>query len=124
MDDLVNFLRARLDEDELIARDASVEAWTKAEAPSIFVMSVNGLVAETSAFTDALHIARHDPARVLAEVDAKRQALAHYERIQQHTRNSDGGADYIFAEGAVRKQAEYMALAYADHPDYRDEWRP
>lgn len=70
------------------------------------------------------HIVRHDPARVLAEVDAKRQALDHYERVRTHLAMSDGGDDYIFAEGAVHKQIQYMALPYASHPNYLKDWRP
>lgn len=62
------------------------------------------------------------PARMLREVEAKREALAHYERIQQHTRQ--GGDAYVLAEGAVSKQIQIMATAYADRPGYREEWRP
>ncbi|MET9465815.1 DUF6221 family protein [Streptomyces sp. NPDC006544] len=128
MDDLVQFLRARLDEDELIARDASVGAWTKAEAPSIFVMSANGLVAETSAFTDARHIARHDPARVLAEVDAKRQILDVH--ASEDTGDPFDGCrtcswrDYMDVLH-VRwpcPTLRLMLTPYSDHPDYRAEW--
>ncbi|MFD7861849.1 DUF6221 family protein [Streptomyces sp. NPDC059783] len=67
------------------------------------------------------HIARHDPARVLRDVEAKRQAIEHYEQIQALTQDPDA---YVLAEGAVMKQMQIMALPYADHPDYRDDWRP
>lgn len=68
------------------------------------------------------HVVRWNPARVLREVEAKRQALAHYERIRQHTRQGDEA--YVLAEGAVSKQIQIMATAYADRPGYREEWRP
>jgi hypothetical protein len=70
----------------------------------------------------AAFIAAHDPARVLREVDAKREALAHYERIRQHTRQ--GGEAYVLAEGAVAKQIQIMAVAYTDRPGYRESRRP
>ncbi|MFJ3839453.1 DUF6221 family protein [Streptomyces sp. NPDC090054] len=139
MDDLVQFLRARLDEDEQGCRAATAGPWyvLGGEASEYAIHTTTDCaptaadVAATAYYgggiwerADAEHIARHNPARVLAEVDAKRQALAHYERIVQHTLKSDGGADYLFAEGAVRKQIQYMALPYAGHLDYRPIWAP
>lgn len=147
---LVQFLRARLDEDEQAADRAAALCGCHPAAASwefrdgddeedgrihvvddphpILLGKRRRLARRWNRSCDGLfaaqHIVRHDPARVLAEVDAKRQALDHYERIQGHTLKSDGGADYIFAEGAVRKQLQFMALAYADHPDYRAEWAP
>ncbi|MFJ3923030.1 DUF6221 family protein [Streptomyces sp. NPDC090022] len=139
--DLVQFLRARLHEDELIARSVQDRStpWDGQWVPdgTNVLRTKNGHVLTYGhATTDGRdlpmplkpglvdHWARHDPARVLAEVDAKRQALNHYERIQQHTKKSNGGDDYILAEGAVCRQIEFMALPYADHPDYRTEWAP
>jgi hypothetical protein len=127
MDDLVQFLRARLDEDERMAvatlwdGSGNEAGWSLIASATVGVGRDSIYVADTEV---ARHIARHDQARVLAEVDAKRQALAHYERIQQHTRRSDGGNDYLFAEGAVRRQIQYMALPYRDDPGYRPEWAP
>jgi hypothetical protein len=54
--------------------------------------------------SDAAHIARHDPARVLADVKAKRAIIG--------DEWSDPGWDVLCA----------LASAYADHPDYREEW--
>jgi hypothetical protein len=68
------------------------------------------------------HIVRHDPARVLREIEAKRQALAHYERIRQHTRQGDEA--YVLAEGAVAKQIQIMASTYDQRPGYLEKWRP
>jgi hypothetical protein len=50
------------------------------------------------------------------------EALAHYERIRQHTRQ--GGEAYVLAEGAVAKQIQIMAVAYTDRPGYRESRRP
>ena len=51
------------------------------------------------------HIARWDPARVLAECEAKRQLI---ERV--------GNPDWA--------GFRILALPYADHPDYQQEWKP
>jgi len=56
---------------------------------------------------EADHIARWDPARVLAECEAKRRLIALGEK--------DSYWDDVL---------RLLALPYADHPDYRDEWRP
>lgn len=82
------------------------------------------------AFAEGDHIARHDPARVLAECEAKRRI------VEEH---SDGGKDWDgqrfvhwCRRCAGRRGHEpwpcptlrALALPYADHPDYRQEWRP
>lgn len=93
MDELVTWLRAQLDDDERAAR-----AWLPFGNP-------------TDADRD--HFARHDPLRVLAEVDAKRRiidwALAWLEREV-----APWNADLI----------RMLALPYADRAGYREEWRP
>lgn len=63
------------------------------------------------------HIARHDPARVLAECEAKRQIV---EMAWVHL----GDDDYAWGmEEAKRQILAVLALPYADHPDYREEWK-
>ena len=55
------------------------------------------------------HMARHDPARVLAECAAKRAIVEQAER-------TDSGwweSNYI----------AILAAVYADHPDYQPEWK-
>lgn len=77
------------------------------------------------------HIARHDPARVLAECEAKRQVLSLLDIAEQHSDRVRRSA----SEYRVVSQAEVpcavllcvvqrLALPHADHPDYRPEWRP
>lgn len=63
---------------------------------------------------NAEHIARHDPARVLAEVDAKRRI------IEVAIGEMDHG-DFGWAWSQV---LALLALPYADRPGYQDEWRP
>lgn len=67
--------------------------------------------------TDALHIARWDPARVLAEIAAKRRILA-LEPDGDHGGYPDGYSS------AKHEALALLALPYADHPDYREQWRP
>jgi hypothetical protein len=84
------------------------------------------------------HIARHDPARVLAECEAKRRVVEAYR--QEQARRDAYEADEARAveddqKAALRRSTaarcrgleiavELLALPYAIHPDYRDEWRP
>ncbi|MFB6626495.1 MULTISPECIES: DUF6221 family protein [unclassified Streptomyces] len=140
MDDLMAFIRARLDEDEQTARAAAEpESWMELDReprPSWYVQywadpDVAAVIAdpESSAYPvvttaegmseddadrRAAHIARHDPARVLAEVEAKRRILSAYE-------NYDNDAPELDVPESVLR---LLALPYADHPDYRKEWRP
>jgi hypothetical protein len=66
---------------------------------------------------EAQHIARHDPARVLAEVAAKRRIL-------------DDCASYVDEEGdAVTDGLSWrvvalLAVPYAGNAGYRPEWAP
>jgi hypothetical protein len=129
VDDLVQWLGEQLDEDERIARAAG-EA-ERADAWSILPNSYGGVLDGTGsrsiavgygdvmAPATATHIAAHDPARVLREIDAKRDLL----------RFAEGIHDYheTFTRGVAARLGETLrlyALAYADRPGYREEWRP
>jgi hypothetical protein len=107
-DDLVAFITARLDEDERCARGAernSVGAeWTAVDLQSGYDARMDE------------HIARHDPARVLREVAAKRRILAaaaEYSPELEHGDNGEWAFDLVVRE---------LAAAWSDHPDYRAEW--
>lgn len=140
MDDLVQFLSARLDED---ARAAKLMAefypvpWDVADRGWMAHVMADGpgyrevvRLEQWSGMPDGKgspdlgeiieHIARHDPARVLADVDAKRQIIAEYERYAAERRRAMGG--WYTAEASLILAA--LASVYADHPDYRAEWRP
>jgi hypothetical protein len=141
-DDLIAFLRARLDEDEAIARGATVGPWRvndEAFAETIYGPSNEAVVAggrwggEAPVFDsteDAIHIARHDPARVLAEVEAKRELLKLHRSVGRRSTGSGGGivedcqiCDHFPAQYPCAT-LRLLALPYVDHPDYRQEWRP
>jgi hypothetical protein len=78
----------------------------------------------------AEHIARWDPARVLAEVDAKRRILDEVVEdatgldmsvdLDRRTRPRDEVTEPYLGDVLVR----LLALPYADRPGYREEWRP
>jgi hypothetical protein len=112
--DLVAFLNARLAEDEEAARRATDGPWHQAG------MSVRGrgraygtgkedviLVIRHTWPQEAAHICRHDPARVLREVAAKRAILSSY----------TAAPDWV-----GREDVGHLAAVYSDHPDYREEW--
>lgn len=134
MDDLVTWLRAQLDNDERMARAADVKQgdpdWrvspvviTRGEhftvrsvrdaRPIARVQRLDGDEGEPAAILDgaavAEHIANWDPARVLAEVAAKRRVIEWL-----HPVDRTGMASILLRT---------LALPYADCPGYRDEWR-
>jgi hypothetical protein len=127
--DLVVFLRARLDEDEQVAR-ATVEApWiVPAYDPTVVKpYGSDGLIVRASGPGAAEHIALHDPARVLAEVDAKRRIVALCEpSLVEVTAYGQTEREFIpgngppWGDGVLR----LLAAPYADHPDYDPAWRP
>jgi hypothetical protein len=124
IDDLVTWLRAQLDEDEQIAREAADEGdgqWRLATYQDGTTTAWHGEVEVMTSLdgTDAVHIRNWDPARVLAEVDAKRRIL------DEHL----PGTDPCDAHDASLRTIEcntlrFLALPYADRPGYRPEWAP
>jgi len=161
-DDLVTWLRAQLDDDERIATDAANKAaaeyatadrladnfeppydgthWTR-DYDHIFVVDPRPArtrkvqIADCGygAFALTPHIARHDPARVLREIDAKRQLLT------AHAPGRPKGRPTMLAhcQSCTTTQAwddvanesnclslRLLALPYADRSGYREEWRP
>ncbi|MCF3101806.1 hypothetical protein IPZ58_09440 [Streptomyces roseoverticillatus] len=136
---LVAFLRARLDEDEQTAQAAAAGPWIRHEhVAGVHVddgtedRKYGTAVADCRrvrngyGVPNALHIARHQPARVLAGVAALRSVLD----LHDHPETSDGLPDSLNRfTSAVQRQVigdvlRHLALPYADHPDYREEWRP
>lgn len=112
-DEIVAWLRARLDEDEKAAADArdDVESWWQDPAQDS---------------PAELHIARHSPERVLREVEAARRVLDMWQdpdTIEESINYAVSSADYQIASAdTVDRIVRVMASAYADHPDYRAQW--
>ncbi|MFE7128935.1 DUF6221 family protein [Streptomyces sp. NPDC057617] len=90
MDDVVDFLRARLDDDERVARaatpgpwrlDSTIHAELLNAGDGTTVIGGGRWGGEASVFEsteDAIHIAEWDPSRVLREIDAKRRIVDIY----------------------------------------------
>jgi hypothetical protein len=138
--DLAEFLRARLDEDERIARGVQDGSppWDGQWIPDgpHALRTRNGHVLACSTVTTdgrdlpidlkpglVEHWARHDPARVLAEVAAKRRLLDEtYPELQWA--DSAAAGEWNADQEAALDFLKILALPYAGHPGYRPEWAP
>jgi hypothetical protein len=138
--DLSGFLLARIAEDEAVSR-AAVER--NGATWSTYDLDHNGVrITGTTEFgnprayrgDDALwddegalgmfeetaaHVVRHDPARVLAECDAKRRIVELCQRLEHKRMN-----DNLWNIDEDEEILAALALPYANHPDYREEWKP
>jgi len=127
MSDLVEFLRARLDEDQRAAqavphrgpfrlRPGADAIWVDSADDTLTVALVP-IPAEAMAG----HIARHDPARVLADIAAKRAVIGHIEAMD----HGGARAHEQFRQWEVSGEDIlcHLAAVYADHPDYDPAWR-
>lgn len=125
---LTEFLLARIAEDEAAAKRRVGTGFERFEfTPHVdkaggrigwWLDDWNG----TSFIDVAEHIARHDPARVLAECEAKRRIVKKYAEADA---NESVTWDNIACGewNAYEYAAKVLALPYADHPDWREEWR-
>jgi hypothetical protein len=132
MDDLVTWLREQIDEDEQVARradHADPAPWcTEGHERDARVLTYTGGVFHGSSgdmrLAVAEHIARHDPARVLREVKAKRRILdgiaSRLDEDEDDHRWEGADAE---TDGMASTVLRLLALPYADRPGYRDEWR-
>lgn len=98
MSGLTDFLLARIAEDEAAAQDC--KEWS-------------------DCFSCPTH-ERFDTRRVLAECEAKRRI------VERHMAYGRYNVD-IFRDGytaALEDVLRALSLPYADHPNYREEWKP
>jgi hypothetical protein len=126
MNELVQFLRARLDEDEALAREAPPGPWHIGNAVDptqpchVHTFPGARMVADGLNWLAAEHIARQHPARILSEVAAKRRIIAEHALNGWVCTTCDNGeVEQTFPCPTLR----ILAVPYADHPDYRAEWR-
>lgn len=134
-DDLVKFLRVRLDEAARMAQaaihngasrwhtelDREYDGYAVADEHGEPVAHNEG--SPTTA--QAAHIAEHDPARVLAEVNAKRRILARYtSAVEDSAEDADGYYDENRFEDARQlvPVLRLLALPYRGHPNFQPEW--
>lgn len=131
MIDLVKWLERQLDEDERIARATMLTStdkgeWTVTADPrsgddkptGVLGTCIHiGMIGGNGDLDDpaqAIHIAEHDPARVLREVEAKRALLhdcVHTLEVEDY--------GYTLADKTIRR----LASVYSDRPGFKDEWR-
>lgn len=143
MNELVEFLRAQLDKDEQVALAATPGPWTvdryqsgdvgpldDCGRPDCARMMARMFEADDDDVPqpwceNAQHIARHDPVRVLREVEAKRLRIEHYLKICEladPVKHPDQA--YVLAKGAAERSLMFDALPYAGEPGYQETWRP
>ena len=109
MTDLAGFLLARIGEDEAVAR--KVVAAVK--APDYVIVRV--YEQPEPGVTVQRDVALYRPDRVLAECEAKRRIVEEC----GHTVDR-----FTYSGDLARAVLALLALPYADHPDYRQEWKP
>ncbi|MFH8717261.1 DUF6221 family protein [Streptomyces zaomyceticus] len=129
--ELVEFLTARLNEDEQAALAATWDAdasrrwnphliekprwgWGVVDDMDAGVTVVEPAAADAAAV--AQHMARHDPARVLRDVAAKRRLVEYIEEELTNQGNSNNDK--------LMHVLRLSALSYASHRDYDEAWRP
>jgi hypothetical protein len=110
MTDLVEFLRAALDEDERVALEAVDDYYYLDEGEA------------TLRFLE-----HHDPARVLAEVAAKRAIVDVCAEADAKCPADDWPDEAGMEWAALSDQARYLlrllAQPYAGRPGWQEEWR-
>lgn len=114
MNDLIAFLRVRLDEAEEAARKADKEPRKRGGLPRAthvaYSLEAGGFGLDWQGFTLVW-----DPARVLADVAAKRRIVGRCEAIL-----ADGDGP---AQGLASLVLLELAAEHDDHEDYREGWR-
>lgn len=125
--DIIDFLEARISEDEAVARAASPAPWEwfrKAGTPSPALYGADEQ-AVLDAYADhrpgylackaedRVYIAQFNPGRILAECAAKRRMLANVPLVTDIPSEVDGTSEYVLM---------CMASPYRDHPDYQQGW--
>ena len=123
---LVEFLNARLDEDEQTAREAGNRRWLiEDNMISLWPENEHDGFMTWPTRSDARHAVHWQPERVLAEVEAKRKLLdSHYDYRGVCTRCFDWQNKPVEREQFPCEVVRLLALPYADHADYDEAWRP
>lgn len=118
---IVEFLKQRIAEDEALA-EAAIDDHPHWLAMGHDLYQYEGgvssgyLAVDRRAPQGVEHIANWDPARVLAECQAKRAVIATHER---QTFDDDPDAWIVLSEILLR----HLAAVYADHPAYDPAWQ-
>jgi len=111
--DLIAFLRARLDEDEAVARNISRwpgrEVQEELDDPQHYAWRSKELSPPI-----AQHIVRHGPARTLREVEADRALLAKLCQVEEFGERLRVDTEILI----LRQVIAIRAAIWNDHPDY------
>jgi len=131
MDDLVQWFGEQLDTDAARATAAAEEDgpdWrydghaviTRREGDLVAVGSQDFLESERGD-----HIAAHDPARVLRDIEADRKLLALFVEVGAREVDLDDAVEYAHGwVNAIGMAVHLRASAFSDRPGYREAWRP
>lgn len=125
---LAEFLLARIAEDEAKAKAAGDFPWYVGNAGLLWEVAIGTspdddravVIADALSQQTAEHIARWDPVRILADCAAKRRLVVETQKFDSDPQYDAFGAETTYEHAVL----SHLALPYADHPDYRDEWRP
>ena len=139
---IIDFLNARLDEDEAAAKAAGSAPWVadlprsvhvdpKARSENKHAFGKQGYIAGVGNVGAQTHIARHDPARALRQVTVHRTILAihHPYKAGPYPHACRGcphsSTDDPYTEN-INECPELRAIAsiHADHPDYLEATTP
>lgn len=140
MDDLVQWLRAVLDAEAEEAREAAdgdSGEWFMGDKWNVFRVEdetpnddeeTNALVCWGNVKPQSEHIARHDPARVLRDIDAKRATIAEYEKaIRKRDAlepNTPGYRHWDNRSYGLYLALRHAAAVYAHRPGYEEAVAP
>ncbi|MHB8186161.1 MAG: DUF6221 family protein [Dermatophilaceae bacterium] len=117
---IVEFLEARLDEDELTATaaiDGAADWHTLYAYRDVKDGDGHYVILADSRYPtvgQAAHIARHSPARVLRHCEAVRALIAEFLRL-------DALGD-LLGRGATEEALKQLASVYSDHTDFDQNW--
>ncbi len=116
--DLSEFLLARIAEDEAVAKSASMEVPQAREEGEVWGVWIGRKWYQSTAY--AVHATRYNPARVLAECEAKRRIVNEIApEIADQLAGLSGG-QILYRDDVLLR---LLAVPYADHPDYDEAWR-
>lgn len=134
---IVEFIEARIAEDEQIAQAARPGPWIDERGTRIgpkigdeYLMVPESQLANCEDYIpedDATHIARHDPARVLLECVAKRAILGIHTPVAGGRACKGCGTvgvcdDWVAEDVNDCPILRAVAAIWSDHPDYQAGW--
>jgi hypothetical protein len=101
---LIEFVLARIAEDEAAALAVEADVWDQAEGRW-----------------------RYRPTRVLAECEAKRRIVERWRDLTYEVEQAESRGDYdaapVATAFAYEQVVKVIAAVRADHPDYQEDWR-